>query len=113
MDISQDTAVHAVEVAAITLTVFNAVAAGIVVLFVLLDNHRQQKSWLKISCERRTPLYLAISLLISHIVFTTREFLETGSVNPQTSGDSLETIPEACVAANESSWWGISHSQCN
>jgi hypothetical protein len=111
VDISYDTALRAVEVAAITLTLFNAVAAGTVIFLVIHDNYRQRKSWLKISWERRTPLYTAICILISHVMFTIREFIEIGSVNSQQSGDSVEIVSEACVAANESSWWGISFPQ--
>ena len=77
VDISPDTALRAVEVAAITLTLFNAVAAAIVLLLVYIDNYRQRKSWLKISWERRTPLYIAICILISHVIFTIREFLKS------------------------------------
>ena len=104
VDISPDAAVHAVEVAAIILTVVNAVAASIVLLLVCVDNHRQQKSWWRLSWERRTPFYLATSIVISHIVFATREILEMTPTTSNTVGDG---VPQICIAANESSWWGM------
>ena len=102
--ISPDAAVHTVEVAAIILTVFNAVTAAIVLLLVCVDNYHQRKSWWRLSWERRTPFYLAISILISHIVFAIRETLE---MTPVTSNDVGDGVPQICIAANESSWWGM------
>ena len=99
VDISPDAAIHAVEVAAIILTVFNAVAAAIVILLVCVDNYHQRKSWWRLSWERRTPFYLAISILISHVVFAIRETLEMTSVTSNTVGDG---VPQICIAANES-----------
>lgn len=102
-DISPDAAVHAVEVAAIILTVFNAIAAAIVLLLVCIDNYHQQKSWWRLSWEKRTPFYLAISILISHVVFAIREILEMTPITPDTVGDG---VPQICIAVNEISWWG-------
>lgn len=111
MDISPDAALRAVEVSAVVLTVFNAIAGGIVLLLVLLDNHRQRKSWLKLSWERRTPFYLAISVVISHAIFIMREALEMGSVASLATGRMLEVVPPECTVENEISWWGISNKQ--
>jgi hypothetical protein len=113
VDVSRETAVRGIEVAAIGLTLFNAVAAGLVVLLVLLDTHRQRKSWLRISWERRTPLFLGISIIISHVVFSAREFLEYSSVNSQSTEDAIGAALQRCVAANESTWWGVILSRFN
>ena len=105
MSVSYDAAIHAVEIAAITLTTFNGFAAGLVLLLVLLDNYRQRKSWLRISFERRVPFYLSVAILGSHVVFAVREFSQLGSGIP-TSGAATITSPK-CAALNEISWWGI------
>ena len=105
MTVSYDAAIHAVEIAAITLTTFNGVAAGLVLLLVLLDNYRHRKSWLRISHERRVPFYLSIAILSSHIVFAVREFSQLGMGIP-TLGDATSNSPN-CTALNESSWWGM------
>lgn len=107
MSVSYDAAIHAVEIAAITLTTFNGFAAGLVLLLVLLDNFRQRKSWLRISYERRVPFSLSIAILSSHVVFAVREFSQLGSGIP-TIGDVKSGSP-SCAALNESSWWGILH----
>ena len=107
VDISPDAAVHAVEVAVMILTMFNAVAAGIVLLLVFVDNYRQQKSWWRLSWEHRTPFYLAISILISHVVFAIREILEMTPADSNTVVDGLQLVPQKCIVANKSSWWGI------
>ena len=107
VDLSRDAAVQGVEVAAIGLTLFNAVAAGLVVLLVLVDTYRQRKSWLRISWERRTPLFLGISIIFSHIVFSTREILEYDSVISQSTENAIGETLQRCVTANESSWWGL------
>jgi hypothetical protein len=81
----------------------NALSAAIVVLLVLVDNFRlHRKSWWKLSWEHRVPFYLGLSVLLSHIVFATRESLEFNSVNP-----SANSGTDVCTAANESSWWGM------
>jgi hypothetical protein len=103
MGISYDAAVHAVEIAAISLTVFNGVAAGLVILLSLVDNYRHTRSWSRISIERRAPLYLAVCILVSHVVFAVREFLELGSGIP-VSGEA-GTSSQLCTATSESSWW--------
>jgi|SRR5277367_3214750 hypothetical protein len=105
LDISGHDAVRAVEIASIGITLLNALAASTVVLLVSIDNFRDRKSWWNLSWERRVPLYLGLSVLISHIVFVTREFLEFDLVN---SGQSSAT--DVCIAANESSWWGMASS---
>ena len=104
VDISPDAAVQALEVAAIILTVFNAVAGAIVLLLVCIDNYRQQKSWWRLSWERRTPFYLSISILTSNIVFVIREIREMTPITSNTVGDG---VPQLCIAANQSSWWGM------
>ena len=101
VDIPGDDAVHAVEIVSIAITLLNAISAAIVVLLVLLDNVRHRKSWCNISWQCRVPFYLGLSIVCSHIVFATREFLEFDSVNSTTEGIQL-----VCVA-NESSWWGM------
>lgn len=104
MGISYDAAVHAVEIAAISLTTFNGFAAGLVVILALVDNYRHQKSWSKISIETRAPLYLAVCILFSHIVFAVRESRQLGSGIP-IPGDA-GSFSQFCIATNESSWWG-------
>jgi hypothetical protein len=104
MGISYDAAVHAVEIAAISLTIFNGFAAGLVIILTLVDNYRHQKSWSRISIERRAPLYLAVCILFSHVVFAVREFLQLGSGIP-VSGEA-GTSSQLCTATSESSWWG-------
>jgi hypothetical protein len=105
LDGSFSSAIHAVEIAATTLTLFNIFAAGLVLALVLLDNHRQWKSWWRLSWERRMPCYLAISVILSNTVFAVREFLEMGSFVPGRA--TIPTSP-SCVALNESNWWGMS-----
>ena len=103
VDISRDDAAHALEVASVGITLLNALSAAIVVLLVLVDNFRlHRKSWWKLSWERRVPFYLGLSVLLSHIVFATREFIEFGSVNSTANSGT-----DGCIAANESSWWGM------
>jgi len=102
VDIPGDDAVHAIEIASIGITLINALSSAVLVLLVLFDNVRHQKSWWNISWERRVPFYLGLSVLFSHVVFATREFLEFNSVNA-TDGNATN----GCVATNESSWWGI------
>ena len=105
MSISYEAAIRAVEIAAITLTTFNGVSAGLVLLMVLLDNYRHRKSWLRISYDRRVPFYLSIAILGSYIVFAVREFSQLGSGIP-TPGGAKGPSPN-CAALNESSWWGM------
>jgi len=102
VDIPGDDAVHALEIASIGMTLVNALSAAMVVLLVSLDNYRHRKSWWNLSWERRVPFYLGLSVFLSHIVFTTREFLEFDSVNSDANSGT-----DACIAANESSWWGM------
>ena len=102
MDISGDDAVQAIEIASVGLTLINGLSSALVVSLVLFDNRRHRQSWWNISWERRVPFYLGLSVLLSHIVFATRELLEFNSVNA-TSGSAIN----GCIAANESSWWGI------
>jgi hypothetical protein len=90
-----------VEVAAIIITLINGLAAATVGILALFDNYRLTKSW-EISWERRAPIYLGLSILLSHVVFAAREFLEYGSVNTSGTSDT-----SGCIAANESSWWGM------
>ena len=104
MGISYDAAVHAVEIAAISLTVFNGFAAGFVTILALVDNYRHQRSWSRISIERRAPLCLAICILFSHVVFAAREFQHLGSGIPVS--DEAGTSSQSCIATSESSWWG-------
>jgi hypothetical protein len=105
--ISYEAAVHAVEIAAITLTIFNALTAGLTLFFTLRDNYHQQRSWWRLSWDRRLPVYLACSILVSNVVFVAREFLEMGAILPSTSGNSQAVTSQNCVAMNEISWWGI------
>ena len=111
VNIPYDRAVRAIEVAAITLTSFNAVAAGLVVALVLMDNFRQSKSWLNIYWERRIPLYLGLCILFAQIVFITREFVEMGLTDSLSSKDSVAGASQNCIAMNQISWWGISASR--
>jgi len=102
VDISGDDAVHALEITSIGLTMINALSSASVVLLVLFDNIRHRQSWWKLSWERRVPFYLGLSVLLSHIIFATREFLEFNSVNA-----TAESTTNGCIAANEGSWWGV------
>jgi Na+-transporting NADH:ubiquinone oxidoreductase subunit NqrE len=104
MGISYEAAVHAVEIAAISLTTFNGFAAGLVVILALVDNYRHQKSWSKISIETRAPLYLAICILFSHIVFAVRESRQLGSGIP--ISEDAGTSSQLCITTTETSWWG-------
>lgn len=107
MNVQYSAAEHAVEIAAITLTTFNSFAAVLVLLLVLVDNYRHQKSWWRISYDRRVPFYLSIAILCSHVVFAVREFSQLGSGIPNL-GDATRNSPN-CTALNESTWWGIQH----
>jgi hypothetical protein len=109
LDGSVASAIHAVEVAAITLTIFNVFAAGLALAIVLLDNHRQWGSWWRLSWEKRMPFYLAIAVIFSHIVFITREFVEMGSFVPRSTETSTTPTSQTCIALNESSWWGMAY----
>jgi hypothetical protein len=106
VEISYDTAIDAVEIAAITLTVFNSLAAGLVILFVILDNCHQQQSWFRIPWEGRMPISLAISVLVSNLIFIARESLELGSLDSAATGDNGTKESQKCIAANEASWLG-------
>ena len=104
-DISYQAAVHTLEIAVLTLTGFNTFAAALVFVFVLFDNHHYGKSWLRISTERRTPLFGSIAIVISQVVFLAREVMEMGSVVLSTSDQN--TIPGCPAALGQLSWWGI------
>ena len=88
----------------LTLTAFNAVAAILVLVFVVLDNHRYGKRWLGISRERRAPLFASIAIVLSQVVFLTREALEMESVDLSTT--ELNSISR-CSALNQLSWYGV------
>jgi hypothetical protein len=105
--LSYDGAIHALEIAAITLTVLNGVAAGLVLILALLDNYNIRKSWTNISYERRLPIYLASAILLGQVEFTVREILQMGSVIPLVSNDAGPPS-QTCIAVNEASWWGTS-----
>jgi hypothetical protein len=91
-------------VGTITLTSFNILSAGVVCCLIFLDNrHTGKKVW-QIKPERRMPLYLATTVLISNIIFCVREVIEI----PQDSGVQVNVSPGSeCVALNQASWWGI------
>lgn len=100
-----DSAMHAVEVSVITLTLLNGVAAGLVLVLALVENYRQRRGFLNIAHERCTPLYLAVAILFSTAVFAVREFMEAGSGIPFITTDSIS--PSAsCIALHQTSWWG-------
>src|SRR5579871_310932 len=107
--ISYSAALNGLEISAITLTIFNGVAAGLVVTVALFDNYQQRKTLLSISWERRTPLYLGITILLAQIVFAARELLEIGSLVPTTADHAQAVISGECLAANQASWWGMLH----
>src|SRR5271168_109870 len=104
IDISYQSAVHAIEIAVLTLTSFNTFAAGLVLVFVVLDNHRYGKRWLGISRERRAPFFSSIAIVLSQVVFLTREGMEMGSVDLSTT--ELNSISR-CSALNQLSWYGV------
>jgi len=108
LSISYEAALRGIEIAAITLAVFDTIAAGLVILFILLDSNRQRRVWLEIPWERRAPIYLAISVLVSHVVFMTRECLEIGALDPLAFGDASGDLSQNCIVINQLSWWGIS-----
>jgi len=100
-------AIDVVEVSAITLTICNGFAAALVLILTIVDNFQHQKSWCKMGYERRTPFYLAITILLSTVAFAAREFIEMGSGIPFTSTDS--SVPSiACIALHQISWSGNS-----
>jgi len=105
MNVPDRTAEHAVEIAAITLTTFNFVAAALVLLLVIGDNYRNRKSWWRISYERRVPFYLSLTILCNHVVFAVREFSQLGSGIPSL-GAAKRDSPD-CTTLNEFTWWGI------
>ena len=88
----------------LTLTGFNTLAAILVLVFVLLDNHRYGKRWLGISRERRAPLFASIAIILSQVVFLTRGAVEMGSVDLSTA--ELNSVPH-CSALNQLSWYGV------
>ena len=96
--LSVDEAVHALEVAVITLTSFNAIAAAIVLVLVCLDNRAQRTRNRGLARELRLPCLLAGAVLLSQILFLIRESIEFGAVN--------STDAPSCRAMNEISWWG-------
>jgi hypothetical protein len=101
--LSVDEAVHALEVAVITLTSFNAIAAAIVLVLVFLDNKSQRTKGRSLARELRLPCYLAVAIVISQILYLVREAMEFGAVNSKKA--------PSCRAINESSWWGKTRSQ--
>jgi hypothetical protein len=101
-----DPAEHVVEVAVLTLTVCNGAAAGLVFLLSLVDNYRLRRSWLKVSNERRLPIYLSLSILLSSLVFVLREDLNMGSGIPFIS-TQLNEASQSCAALHQSTWWGM------
>lgn len=107
--ISFAAAVHAVEVATITLTISSGVAAVAVLCLVLLDNYRQRNTWTKLSWRRRTPVYLAVSVFLSQAALAVREFLEMGSI---VSDASNKGASGECIIANQVSWWGMTEYTC-
>jgi hypothetical protein len=106
--ISYDSLVHAVDLAAISLTAFNCIAACIVIVIVVIDSRRLQRSWLSLPLERRAPIYLAIAILLSHVIFITRESLEVGSFDNSEISDpgNPPLVSQQCTVLNQMSWWG-------
>lgn len=101
--LSVDEAVHALEVAAITLTSFNAIAAAIILVLVCLDNRSQRAKGRSLARELRLPCYLAVAIVISQILYLAREAMEFDAVNNKEA--------PSCRAMNEGSWWGTTRSE--
>lgn len=90
-------------VGAITLTLLNLLAAGVVICFGFLDNrHSGKKTW-NLRPERRTPVYLAIAIFLCNLLFCVREVKELQEM------DGAEEVQgrSTCVALNQITWWGI------
>jgi heme/copper-type cytochrome/quinol oxidase subunit 1 len=97
-------AIHTVQYSVIALTIFSAFAAGLVFILVLVDNIRHDKKWWRMPYERRTPFYLAITIILSSVPLVIREFTMTGTEVPFDTNPNLPT--SACIALNEATWWG-------
>jgi hypothetical protein len=104
-ELSYDGILQAIDLAAITLTAFNCIAACTVLIFIFLDCRRLHRTGLSFPVERRTPSYLAIAIIVSHIVFITRESLEVSVFDNSESGQA-ETISPKYIILNQLSWWG-------
>jgi hypothetical protein len=90
-------------VGAITLTLLNILAAGVVICLGFLDNRHSGKKTLNLRPERRTPVYLAIAIFLSNLLFCVREIkemqgMDNGEVEVQGTSD--------CIAVNQVTWWG-------
>jgi len=96
--LSLDDAVHALEAALITLTGLNAIAAAGVLVLIWLDNRSHRTKSTTLSRKLRLPFYLAMTILLSQIVFIIREALELGVINN-------EKI-QSCTVMSEFTWFG-------
>jgi hypothetical protein len=96
--LSLDEAVLALDVAVITLTSFNAIAAVAVLVLICVDNWSHGMKCRSLRRELRLPFYLAIAILLSQVLFIIREAIEFGAVNNKNV--------QSCTVMNEISWWG-------
>ena len=101
-------ATQGVESWVITITSFNLVSAVLVSCLVLLDNRHTGVSLWKLQPEGRTPMYLAVSIFVSNIIFCVREAEAMIVLRPGPNGETGSLNTPSCAAFNESSWWGNS-----
>ena len=101
-------ATQGVETWVITITSFNLLSAVLVSCLVLLDNRHTGASRWKLRPECRTPIYLAVSIFVSNVIFCVREVEGIIVSRPVPNGETMSPIMPSCAAFNEGSWWGNS-----
>jgi len=101
-------ATQGLEIWVITITSFNLLAALLVSCLVLRDNRHTGMSRWKLLPERRTPIYLAVSIFVSNVIFCVREAEGMIALRPAPNGETESGIMPSCAAFNEGSWWGNS-----
>jgi len=101
-------ATQGVETWVITITSFNLFSAALVSCLVLLDNRHTGVSRWKLQPERRTPIYLAVSIFISNVIFCVRGAEGMIVLRPGANGETGSLIMAGCAGFNEGSWWGNS-----
>ena len=99
-------ATQGLEIWVITITSFNLLAALLVSCLVLRDNRHTGMSRWKLLPERRTPIYLAVSIFVSNVIFCVREAEGMIALKPAPNGETGSLIMPSCAAFNEGSWWG-------
>lgn len=93
----------ALKVWILSLTSFNLFSAGLVVLLVFLDSRKSGWRGFTVPSERRTPVYLAVSILAANVIFCIRE---VGEINALASDGATDALAFDCTVYNELSWLG-------